>query len=172
MAFYTGSSKDGSDARQCHGAYVSPDGKEWSNMPYPKTKQQRTHDEIMKHIVGKRNFLQEYDLIKTGQSELSRSHREYVIGFIESGQHLKPSDNNGYPGEYDYQGNSQFERRIVDGIQTEYYFNGNPNHKSKKIDEQWQGLYQDWYYVGTRNRVDVSNDNENHGAQIVFKYGS
>lgn len=35
MAFYTGSSPDGSDIREVQGMFVSPDGNEWSNIPYP-----------------------------------------------------------------------------------------------------------------------------------------
>ena len=33
---YSGKSEDGSDMYPVKGVYVSPDGEEWSNMPYTK----------------------------------------------------------------------------------------------------------------------------------------
>lgn len=84
---YTGRSKDGSDAIQA-GLYVSPDEKEWSNMPYTKTQkehasQTRIHWIVFGHISGKRTLRDEYNLIKNKTSTLPRTCRDYVITAIE-----------------------------------------------------------------------------------------
>lgn len=36
MPIYCGKSADGSDMQEFEGFHASPDGKEWSNMPYPE----------------------------------------------------------------------------------------------------------------------------------------
>lgn len=57
MPFYFGKSKDGSDLKEVEGMYVSPDGKEWSNMPYTdkvsreKYKKARIYDEIYNYCA-------------------------------------------------------------------------------------------------------------------------
>ena len=43
MAFYTGKTKDGSDMREVQGMHISENGKEWSNKPYPVTRELNRH---------------------------------------------------------------------------------------------------------------------------------
>jgi len=88
MPFYTGRTADGSDAIET-GAYLSPDGKEWSNMPYTDEqhkheKSVRVHWRIFDHINSKRTLRDEYHLILAKKSTLPRLCRDYVINcFIE-----------------------------------------------------------------------------------------
>lgn len=82
MPFYTGSTADGSDMREVRGMYLSPDGKEFSNMPY--TKEQKAYDRVYDHIVKyHRTFQMEYDLIKQKKSILPRVCREWLVAEFE-----------------------------------------------------------------------------------------
>lgn len=82
MPFYTGKSADGSDMKEVMGAFVSPDGKEWSNMPY--TEEDRIYEKIFNHINGIRTFRDEYNLILAKKSTLPRKCRDYLVKMIES----------------------------------------------------------------------------------------
>lgn len=84
MPFYTGKTADGSDAIQT-GVYLSPDGNQWSNMPY--TKEQIEHDKLIRrhwrvydHISKhQRTLREEYHLILQRKSTLPKAERNYVI---------------------------------------------------------------------------------------------
>ena len=83
MPIYTGSSADGSDIRQVRGMYISPDGNEFSNMPY--TKEQRIYDTCYTHIAKyQRSFRMEYDIIKQGKSILPKACRLWIVEQIEN----------------------------------------------------------------------------------------
>ena len=84
MPFYTGSSADGSDMREVEGMYLHPNGKEFSNMPYHKTKEDRLYEKCYDHIAAnKRTFQDEYDLIKQKKSALSSACRTYFVAEFE-----------------------------------------------------------------------------------------
>ena len=52
MAFYTGKSADGSDAREVEGMYINPlNPNEWSNKPYP------TQQKIININTELRNYM-------------------------------------------------------------------------------------------------------------------
>lgn len=85
--FISGKTKDGSDAIIPLGVYVSPDGKEWSNMPYTKEQrsQDNTHKEIINHLeYHSRSIFDEYNLIIEGKSKLSKRCRDYVIELVNN----------------------------------------------------------------------------------------
>lgn len=79
---FTGKSADGSDAYPAKGVYLSPDGEEWSNMPY--TKEDRMSEEVYDYLASNlRSLRMEYNLIKEKKSKLSRSLRDYIVSIIE-----------------------------------------------------------------------------------------
>ena len=83
MPIYTGSSADGSDMREVKGFFVSPDGEQWSNMPY--TLEQRAYDKVYDHMVRTgRTLREEYDLILAKKSTLSRYCRDFIANQFET----------------------------------------------------------------------------------------
>jgi hypothetical protein len=80
---FTGRSDDGSDMYPVMGSFVSPDGKEWSNMPY--TKEDKMYQELYFHLS--KNLIsieEEYELVLIKQSKLSRRLRDYVKHLMEN----------------------------------------------------------------------------------------
>jgi hypothetical protein len=83
MTIYKGKSADGSDMYPVQGAFVSPDGKEWSNKPY--TKQDKMYQELYFHLSKNQRFIEEeFELILNKQSTLSSRLRDYVKHLIEN----------------------------------------------------------------------------------------
>ena len=82
---FTGKSEDGSDMREVEGVYVHPDGKQWSSEPWIITKEDKMYWEIRDHIDGKRSLQDEYDLVKTKKSTLSRALRDFLVKFMDEG---------------------------------------------------------------------------------------
>lgn len=79
----TGKSADGSDAYPPMGVFVSPDGEQWSNMPY--TKEDRMWQELYPYLAKNlRSLKDEYELIKQKKSQLSRRLRDFVIYLMET----------------------------------------------------------------------------------------
>jgi len=75
---FTGKSADGSDAYPAKGVYLSPDGKEWSNMPY--TKEDKMWEALYPELAKRLHSLEmEYELILQKKSTMSRRHRDYVV---------------------------------------------------------------------------------------------
>ena len=78
----TGKSADGSDAYPAMGAFVSPDGQEWSNIPY--TKEDRMWQELYPYLAKNlRSLKDEYDLIQQKKSGLSKRLRDFVVYLME-----------------------------------------------------------------------------------------
>ena len=67
------------------GVFINPDNpEEWSNMPYPPSKEQKMAFEIYDHIAkNNRTLKDEYDLIQQKKSTLSRRLRDFVVELIE-----------------------------------------------------------------------------------------
>ena len=83
---YTGKSADGSDMKEVdNGIFINPDNpEEWSNMPYPLSKEQKMAFEIYDHISSNnRTLKEEYDLIQQKKSTLSKRLRDFVVELIE-----------------------------------------------------------------------------------------
>lgn len=87
MPIYQGRSANGEDAIQV-GMYISPDGKEWSNMPFTQEQREiektyRIHWKVWDWLrKNGRTMKEEYELIQQRKSNLSKVCREYVIDFI------------------------------------------------------------------------------------------
>ena len=82
MTIFTGKSADGSDMYPAMGAFVSPDGTEWSNMPY--TKEDKMWQELYPHLAKNlRSLKDEYQLVKNKQSNLSKRLRDFVVHLME-----------------------------------------------------------------------------------------
>ena len=80
---YTGKSADGSDAYPVMGAFVSPDGKEWSSEPY--TTEDKMYQELYFHLSKNLRYIEEeYELIQQKKSQLSVRLRNYVIHLMEA----------------------------------------------------------------------------------------
>ena len=80
---YTGKSADGSDAYPVMGAFVSPDGKEWSSEPY--TKEDKMYQELYFHLSKNLRYIEEeYESIQQKKSQLSVRLRNYVIHLMEN----------------------------------------------------------------------------------------
>jgi hypothetical protein len=90
---FTGKSADGSDAQVAEGLHVNPENpSEWSNTPYPPSKEQKMAWEIYDHIAkNNRTLKDEYDLIQQKKSILSRRLREFVVELIEVYEEEKQS---------------------------------------------------------------------------------
>jgi hypothetical protein len=74
MAFYTGSTKDGSDMQEVQGMYISEDGNGWSNQPYP------IHRELYRHLrYVDLGFKEAYEAMLNGTSKASKRVQKYVI---------------------------------------------------------------------------------------------
>lgn len=75
MAFYSGKTNDMSDMKQV-GFYLSEDGKQFSNMPYPITR------EVQRHLNYTNLTLKEaYELMLKGESKASKRVQKYVKTF-------------------------------------------------------------------------------------------
>jgi len=82
MTIYTGKSADGSDMYPAQGVFVSPDGQEWSNMPY--TKEDKMWIELYPYLAKNlRSLKDEYGLIQQKKSGLSRRLRDFVVHLME-----------------------------------------------------------------------------------------
>lgn len=72
--FITGTTADGSDAREIQGMYISENGNEWSNQPYP------IHREIRRHLKYARlSFKEAYEAILNGNSKASKRVQKYLL---------------------------------------------------------------------------------------------
>ena len=84
MPFYTGKTADGSDMEEVQGMYVSPDGKEWSNHPYPTSREDRLWGRIYAHLCDNhRSMNDEYELILRKASLMPRAERDHLKKLIE-----------------------------------------------------------------------------------------
>lgn len=82
MTIYTGKSADGSDMYPVQGVFVSPDGNEWSNMPY--TKEDKMWKELYPYLAKNlRSLKDEYELVLNKKSKLSSRLRKYVKHLME-----------------------------------------------------------------------------------------
>jgi len=81
----TGKSADGSDAQIAEGVHVNPENpSEWSDIPFPPSKEQKMAWEIYDHIAANsRTLKEEYDLIQQKKSTLSKRLRDFVVELIE-----------------------------------------------------------------------------------------
>lgn len=74
MAFYTGKTKDGSDMQEVQGMYISENGEEWSNKPYP------IHRELRRHLTYTGlTFKESHEAMLVGTSRASRRVQKYVL---------------------------------------------------------------------------------------------
>jgi hypothetical protein len=83
---YTGKSADGSDMQEVgSGVYTNPENpSEWSDMPFPPSKEQKMAWEIYDHITANRRSIRdEYNLIQQKKSTLSKRLRDFVVELIE-----------------------------------------------------------------------------------------
>ena len=72
--FITGTTADGSDAREVQGMYISENGNEWSNMPFP------IHRELNRHLKYVNLTLKEaYECILNGNSKASKRVQKYLL---------------------------------------------------------------------------------------------
>jgi hypothetical protein len=72
--FLTGKSKDGSDATEVQGMYISENGNEWSNKPYP------IHRELKRHLnYVNLSFKESYEAMLNGTSKASKRVQKYVL---------------------------------------------------------------------------------------------
>jgi hypothetical protein len=72
--FLTGKSRDGSDATEVQGMYISENGNEWSNKPYP------IHRELKRHLnYVNLSFKESYEAILNGNSKASKRVQKYVL---------------------------------------------------------------------------------------------
>lgn len=92
MPFFTGNNYY---TKEFEGVFVSPDGKEWSNMPYTleearidkeRRKEQRVLDEISEYCDRKNlnSFKMAYSEIAEKKSGLSARCKKWLINFIEN----------------------------------------------------------------------------------------
>jgi len=82
---FTGKSADGSDMYPANGVYLSPDGEQWSNMPF--TKEDKMWGQIYDHLASNlRSPRMEYDLIQQKKSKLSRRLRDHLVYLMENEQ--------------------------------------------------------------------------------------
>jgi hypothetical protein len=74
MAFYTGTKADMSDMQQVQGMYISENGDEWSNKPYP------IHRELYRHLrYVNLSFKEAHEAILNGTSKASKRVQKYVL---------------------------------------------------------------------------------------------
>ena len=84
MPFYTGNTADGSDMREVEGMYISPNGKEFSNMPYAPSREDRLYARCREHCAANmRTWRDEYELIKQKKSTMSSACRAYLLTEFE-----------------------------------------------------------------------------------------
>jgi hypothetical protein len=74
MPFYTGRTKDGSDMTEIQGMYISENGNEWSNVPYP------IHRELYRHLrYVNLTFKEAHEAILNGNSKASKRVQKYIL---------------------------------------------------------------------------------------------
>jgi hypothetical protein len=74
MPFYKGTTKDGSDMVEIQGMYISENGKEWSNKPYP------IHRELHRHLTYvKLDLKTAYEAMLNNASKASKRVQKYLI---------------------------------------------------------------------------------------------
>lgn len=74
MPFYTGKTKDGSDAQEVQSMYISEDGKSWSTSQYPITR------EMNRHLRYANLSLKEaHQAILDGKSIASKRVQKYLL---------------------------------------------------------------------------------------------
>jgi|GEM_PF-2987780 len=74
MPFYTGKTKDGSDMQEVQGMYISENGMEWSNKPYP------IHRELHRHLkYVNLSFKEAHIAMLNGNSKASKRVQKYVL---------------------------------------------------------------------------------------------
>jgi hypothetical protein len=70
----TGTTKDGFDAKEVQGMYISENGNEWSNKPYP------IHRELYRHLkYVNLSFKEAYEAMLNGTSKASKRVQKYVL---------------------------------------------------------------------------------------------
>jgi len=80
---FIGKSADGSDMYPANGVYLSPDGEQWSNMPF--TKEDKMWGQIYDHLASNlRSPRMEYELIQQKKSKLSRRLRDHLVYLMEN----------------------------------------------------------------------------------------
>jgi hypothetical protein len=74
MPFFTGKTRDASDIKEVQGMYISENGKEWSNKPYP------IHRELNRHLkYTNLTFKEAYQAMLNGESKASKKVQKYVL---------------------------------------------------------------------------------------------
>jgi len=74
MPIYTGKSEDGADMVEVTGVYMSGDGNEWSNKPYP------IHRELNRHLnYAKLTLKEAHEAMLNGTSKASKRVQKYLI---------------------------------------------------------------------------------------------
>lgn len=74
MAFYTGKKADLSDIEEVQGMYISEDGNQWSNRPYP------IHKELYRHLkYVNLSFKEAHKEMLNGTSKASKRVQKYVL---------------------------------------------------------------------------------------------
>lgn len=83
MPMFTGKSRDGSDAMEVKGMYVSPCGTYWSNKPI--TREQKAYDKVYDHIARyQKTFQQLYEQLQSGSKEnLPKWVRDWFINWFK-----------------------------------------------------------------------------------------
>lgn len=72
--FYIGKTKYGSDIQELQGTYISENGNEWSNQPYP------IHRELYRHLkYVNLGFKEAHEAMLNGTSKASRRVQKYVL---------------------------------------------------------------------------------------------
>jgi hypothetical protein len=79
MPFYTGKTADGSDMEEVQGMYISENGEEWSNRPYP------IHRELNRHLRFTDLSLKEaHQAILDNTSKASKRVQKYLLANYEA----------------------------------------------------------------------------------------
>jgi hypothetical protein len=74
MPFYTGKTADGSDMVELPGPFISEDGNEWSNKPYP------IHRELHRHLnYTKLDLKESHEAMLNKTSKASKRVQKYLI---------------------------------------------------------------------------------------------
>jgi len=91
MAFYTGKSRDLSDMKEVHGAYINPDNENaWSYHPYPEQQKQiNIQEEYSEYVNGRFCLDDVYNQILDKTCPLSVRVREHVLShYDENGKFI------------------------------------------------------------------------------------
>lgn len=74
MPFYSGTTADGSDMEEVQGMYISEDGNEWSNNPYP------IHRYLRRHLKYADLTLKEaHEAMLSNTSKASKRVQKYLL---------------------------------------------------------------------------------------------